>query len=478
MSEARTPSRLVGRRPSGWVGAAVSVISVAAATAAIYPLKDLAPTVSLSVVYLPAVLLVSAYWGLALGVATSLLSAAAFNFFHLPPTGRFTIADSRNWVALGAFIIVAVVVSTVAELARNRAIEAERRRAQADLAAALARDLLAEAQTEDGLAAAARHVAEALAIAVRPRSCSARPAGDRRRRALPLSDADRDQIATLIVPSDLPADDRGAGRNPRRPGARGDRRDRAASRRRAGGGRGDRGAPPQRRRQDRAAASGLARSAHAADGDRRRRPRARRRRRSRAEERDRAQPCRDRARASGWRRSSRSCSTSRSCKPAAPSRGAIGSRWRTCCSPRSEGVARGRRRDPGGDRARSCRTSGPTPPSSSARSRTCSKTRSATPAAIPCPSPPAARDTRLLVGSSTRGQGSSRPSASGSSSRSIVARPPARTIGPDRAWAWRSRRALSRPTAGRSRWSPCPGQGTTFVVALPLERRAREGGSA
>ena len=152
MSEARTPSRLVGRRPSGWVGAAVSVISVAAATGAIYPLKHLAPTVSLSVVYLPAVLLVSAYWGLALGLATSLLSAAAFNFFHLPPTGRFTISDSRNWVALGAFMIVAVVVSTVAELARNRAIEAERRRAQADLAAALARELLAESRHQDGLA--------------------------------------------------------------------------------------------------------------------------------------------------------------------------------------------------------------------------------------------------------------------------------------------------------------------------------------
>ena len=132
----------------------------------------------------------SAYWGLALGLATSLLSAAAFNFFHLPPTGRFTIADSRNWVALAAFIIVAVVVSTVAELARSRALEAERRRAQADLAAALARELLAESQTKDGLAAAARHVAEALAIPSASIVLGAAN-GDARRRALALSDADR-----------------------------------------------------------------------------------------------------------------------------------------------------------------------------------------------------------------------------------------------------------------------------------------------
>jgi two-component system, OmpR family, sensor histidine kinase KdpD len=205
MAGARTPTRLVGTRPSAWVGAAVAVAAVAIATAAIYPLKHVAPTVSLSVVYLPAVLLVSAYWGLVLGLATSLLSAAAFNFFHLPPTGRFTIADSRNWVALAAFTVVAAVVSTVAELARNRALEAERRRAQADLAAALARDLLAESQTSDGLAPAARHVAEALAIP----SASivlGTAGGDERRRAVALRDADHNQIATLIVPAGLPGE--------------------------------------------------------------------------------------------------------------------------------------------------------------------------------------------------------------------------------------------------------------------------------
>src|SRR6201987_2740982 len=131
-----------------WLGIALAGLAVAVATSVIYPLKSVAPAVSLSVVYLPAVLLVSAYWGLALGLATSLLSAAAFNFFHLPPTGRFTIADSRNWVALGAFIVVAVVVSTVAELARSRALEADRRRAEADLAAAIARDLLGGSETE------------------------------------------------------------------------------------------------------------------------------------------------------------------------------------------------------------------------------------------------------------------------------------------------------------------------------------------
>jgi two-component system, OmpR family, sensor histidine kinase KdpD len=190
-------------RPRTTVGVAVAVGSVVAATGAIYGLKPIAPVVALSVVYLPAVLLVSAYWGLPLGLATSLLSAAAFNFFHLPPVGRFTISDSRNWVALAAFTIVAVVVSTMAELARSRALEAERRRHEADLLAALARELLAGADTETALGVASRRVAEALALPSAAIELGV-GAGDARRAALPLRDAIGTQIATLLVPSELP----------------------------------------------------------------------------------------------------------------------------------------------------------------------------------------------------------------------------------------------------------------------------------
>ena len=200
------PGTLRASRPNLLLGMAAAVVSVAAATAAIYPLKSLAPVASLSVVYLPAVLLVSAVWGLWLGLATALLSAAAFNFFHLPPVGRFTISDSGNWVALGAFTLVAVAVSTIAELARNRAIEADRRRAEADLAAALARELLGGSETAGALSAAARRVAVALGL----RSASIElgaAAGDERRRAFALSGADGAQVATLLVPRELRSED-------------------------------------------------------------------------------------------------------------------------------------------------------------------------------------------------------------------------------------------------------------------------------
>ena len=158
------PDLLREARPRPALGVAVAVAAVAVATIAIYPLKSLAPTLSLSVVYLPAVLLISAYWGVLLGFLTSLLSAAALNYFHLPPIGRLSLSDHRDWVALAAFVTVSVVVSAMAELARSRELEVERRRGEADLAAALARELLAGSDTRTALGATARRVAEALAI--------------------------------------------------------------------------------------------------------------------------------------------------------------------------------------------------------------------------------------------------------------------------------------------------------------------------
>jgi two-component system sensor histidine kinase KdpD len=204
----RRSSRLrafVGERPPLWLGLALAAVAVALATIAIYPLKSLAPAVSLSVVYLPAVLLISAYWGLALGLATSLASAAAFNFFHISPVGHFTISDSRNWVALAAFTVVAAAVSTVAELARSRASEAEHRRQEADLAAGLARELLAGAQTSEVLGAAAHRVAEAMGLPSAAIELGNAAAGDRRV-AMALHDPDGTQIATLLVAQDLPGD--------------------------------------------------------------------------------------------------------------------------------------------------------------------------------------------------------------------------------------------------------------------------------
>ena len=180
-----------------WVGALVAAVSVAACTALVYPLSDIAPVVALGVVYLVPVLLVSSLWGFWLGAATALASALAFNFFHIPPTGRFTISNGENWVALVVFFIVALVASTLAERARVRTREAEQRRQEADLAAEMARLLLRGSSLDDALPAVSQRLAHALELpsaAIELREVE----GDERRIALPLG------VGTLLVPATLP----------------------------------------------------------------------------------------------------------------------------------------------------------------------------------------------------------------------------------------------------------------------------------
>ena len=142
----------------------VAVVAVAATTVVIYPLGAVAPAVSLGVVYLLAVLLISTYWGLGLGLLTAVASAATFNWFHIAPTGRFHVAGSQNWVALGVFLAAAVIASTVAGVARSRATEAQRRREEADLSAGMARTLLGGASVDEALPRASRQLAEALEL--------------------------------------------------------------------------------------------------------------------------------------------------------------------------------------------------------------------------------------------------------------------------------------------------------------------------
>ncbi len=186
--------------PPRRVGALVAVVAVALCTLIIYPLKHVAPVVSLGVVYLPAVLVVSVTWGAWLGVGTAVVSAGAFNFFHLPPVGQFTIRDSSNWVALVAFLVVAALASSVAEVTRARTRDAEARRREADLAAEMARLLLRGDDLGEALPTAAARLAQTLELssaAIEMETVE----GDERRVAFPLREG-TSRLGTLLVGAD------------------------------------------------------------------------------------------------------------------------------------------------------------------------------------------------------------------------------------------------------------------------------------
>src|SRR6201996_8216588 len=136
--------RLSPKAPSTALGILAAIVVVGIGTGIVAALETVAEPVSLGIVFIPGVLLIATVWGLWLGIGTAVLSAIVFNFFYLPPLRTFTINAQHDIVALVVFLIVAIASGTLAELARARAAESERRRIEADRALREAAALAAE----------------------------------------------------------------------------------------------------------------------------------------------------------------------------------------------------------------------------------------------------------------------------------------------------------------------------------------------
>lgn len=141
---------------------AVVAVAICVITAAGYRLHVNQTTVALT--FLVMVLLTSAYWGLRYAVVFAVGATAAFNFFFLPPIGTFTIADPQNWVALFAFLIVALVASNLAERARREAEGAEQRRREVERLYGLSQRLLASDNVLELLNALPKYVKETFSV--------------------------------------------------------------------------------------------------------------------------------------------------------------------------------------------------------------------------------------------------------------------------------------------------------------------------
>ena len=79
---------------------------------------------TVALAYLALILPVAAFWGLVEATAASILATLCFNYFFIPPTGTFTIAERENWIALSAFLVVSIAASQIAERVRRRGLDA------------------------------------------------------------------------------------------------------------------------------------------------------------------------------------------------------------------------------------------------------------------------------------------------------------------------------------------------------------------
>jgi len=180
-----------------WVPLAGSAAAVTLATLLVWALTSVAPTLSLGVIYVFAVLPIAVYWGVWWALAVAIASMLAFNFFFLAPVHTFALKDSANWFALIAYSVTAFVVSELAADAQRRAVDAEQREREASLLAEIAGQLLGVERVDDELGWIERRAAEVLGvpeakIEFGPRRSSS---GE----AIPL-EVDRRSVGTIYLP--------------------------------------------------------------------------------------------------------------------------------------------------------------------------------------------------------------------------------------------------------------------------------------
>jgi two-component system sensor histidine kinase KdpD len=135
-----------------------ALVAIAVATLAVAALEGVTDAANLRVIYLLAVLFVTIRRDEATAIATAIGSVLALNFFFVEPRHQLRISHSEDVVALGVFLVAALVVGRLAALSRERTEEAESRERlarvrelEARLIARVASEVLAGASIEERL---------------------------------------------------------------------------------------------------------------------------------------------------------------------------------------------------------------------------------------------------------------------------------------------------------------------------------------
>ncbi|GAA0911725.1 GAF domain-containing protein [Virgisporangium aurantiacum] len=110
-----------------WLSGLVAGVAMGGGvTVVIAVLQPELPSLSLLVLYMLAVLPVAVRWGAGPAAVVAVLSTVVFGFVFLPPRNVWWVAERRNIVALGVFVLTAVVVGNLAARLRRAARESAR----------------------------------------------------------------------------------------------------------------------------------------------------------------------------------------------------------------------------------------------------------------------------------------------------------------------------------------------------------------
>ncbi|ANC31066.1 DUF4118 domain-containing protein [Isoptericola dokdonensis] len=142
---ARPSSLSARRRAVGWAVALLAPVTLTLGLLALGSADDSLSTELL--LFLAGVVAVALVGGRRPSVAAAVASFLCLNWFFTEPTGRLTIAEPENALALVVFVLVAVAVASVVDLAARRSEQAYRARAEASTLAALSRSVLSGEDT-------------------------------------------------------------------------------------------------------------------------------------------------------------------------------------------------------------------------------------------------------------------------------------------------------------------------------------------
>jgi two-component system, OmpR family, sensor histidine kinase KdpD len=127
------------RQLLGYLLAAVLLPLITLALAALRGPVNLTSDV---LVYLTAVIVVALVGGFLPALLAAVAGSLLLNYYFTPPIHKWTIAEANNVLALGVFVIVAVLVSSVVDRAAKRTRQAARASAESELLATTAGSVL------------------------------------------------------------------------------------------------------------------------------------------------------------------------------------------------------------------------------------------------------------------------------------------------------------------------------------------------
>ena len=141
------------RQLTGWILAVV-----------LAPLLTLALTANRSginltsdvLAFLVAVIIVALVGGFLPAVAEAIAGSLLLNYYFTPPIHHWTIAEANNWLALGVFVAVGIVVSWVVDTTARRSKQAARANAESELLVTTAGSILRGQGAVDALLERAR----------------------------------------------------------------------------------------------------------------------------------------------------------------------------------------------------------------------------------------------------------------------------------------------------------------------------------